>query len=96
MSLREVTSNGITMREAILRAIEKHGPNYGLGLWELLRSDGFDVSGDIYSVLRSLERGGLLASHDGDHGMDVRGGRPRRYYELTNEGRAWLQKRKMA
>ena len=84
------------MREEILQLVELHGPNYGLGFWELLRSRGFDVSADLYSVLRSMERDGLLTSHDGDHGMAVRGGRPRRYYDLTEEGRAWLRKRKMA
>jgi DNA-binding PadR family transcriptional regulator len=95
--MREETVKKTTgLRDEILELIERHGPNYGLGFWEMLRADGCDVSTDIYSVLRSMEDDGLLKSIEGDHGLDIRGGRPRRYYEMTNEGRAWLQKRRLA
>jgi PadR family transcriptional regulator PadR len=42
--------------------------------------------GSVYPALKALERDGLLRSYDGEP-MPERGGRPRRYYELTGEGR---------
>lgn len=41
--------------------------------------------GSVYPALKALEREGLLRSFDGEP-MPERGGRPRRYYELTGEG----------
>jgi PadR family transcriptional regulator PadR len=43
-------------------------------------------SGAIYTTLERLERRGLLSSRFGDP-SEVRGGRPRRYYSLTPDGR---------
>jgi PadR family transcriptional regulator, regulatory protein PadR len=42
--------------------------------------------GSVYPMLRTLERDGLLKSSTGDP-LAERGGRPRRYYELTAQGR---------
>ena len=44
------------------------------------------VQGSVYPLLRSLENDGLLKSWDGPP-IAERGGRPRRYYELTALGR---------
>lgn len=42
--------------------------------------------GSVYPALKALEREGLVRSFDGEP-LPERGGRPRRYYELTGEGR---------
>ena len=44
------------------------------------------MQGRVYPVLRQLESEGLLESYDGES-LPQRGGRPRRYYRLTAEGR---------
>jgi PadR family transcriptional regulator PadR len=76
-------------RTAILQAlISKEG--YGLELIDRVRdmTKGKVVllQGRVYPLLRELEREGLLRSYDGPP-LAERGGRPRRYYELTAEGR---------
>lgn len=47
----------------------------------------------IYGTVRSLERKGLVLSFERDEMLDARGGRPRRYYALTQNGRAWIAAR---
>ncbi|AKI98587.1 Hypothetical protein AA314_00214 [Archangium gephyra] len=49
----------------------------------------------MYPALKALEREGLLRSFDGDP-MPERGGRPRRYYELTGEGRKVAREQRTA
>ncbi len=65
------------------------GRGYGLELIERVeaRSKGQIVlrQGSLYPALRELEDEGMLRSYDGEP-MQERGGRPRRYYELTAEG----------
>lgn len=65
------------------------GPGYGLELIERIRaaSDGRlrIGQGSAYPALRSLEREGLVRSWEGES-LPERGGRPRRYYELTADG----------
>ena len=59
---------------------------------------GFDVmdatglpSGTVYPILRRLEMGGLVRSKWERAERAQREGRPpRRYYEVTAEGEAWL------
>lgn len=46
----------------------------------------------LYNQLKRLEKQGLVSSYDGD--PDDTGGGKRRYYSLTKEGRAYLQKEK--
>lgn len=79
----------IETRTALLQALMKK-PSYGLELIDLVRDMTGGkvriVQGRVYPVLRSLEADGLLRSWDGDP-VPERGGRPRRYYELTAEGR---------
>lgn len=76
-------------RTALLQALVQ-GESYGLELIERIRemTNGrfVPLQGSVYPVLRELEREGLLSSHDGAP-LSERGGRPRRYYELTAEGR---------
>jgi PadR family transcriptional regulator, regulatory protein PadR len=72
------------------------GPNYGFGIREQLdRQFGADAEmvkeATLYPLLHRLERKGLLASHyePGDRGS------PRKYYRLTPEGHAFLDRRVM-
>lgn len=46
----------------------------------------------LYNQLKRLEKQGLVSSYDGD--PDDTGGGKRRYYTLTKEGRAYLEKEK--
>lgn len=79
----------ISSKAALLQALVT-GPGFGLELIERVkeRTKGAVVlhQGSIYPALRDLEREGFLRSWDGETTPD-RGGRPRRYYELTAEGR---------
>jgi PadR family transcriptional regulator PadR len=66
------------------------GKSFGLEIIDKVRerTKGQIVlnEGSVYPALKALEREGLLRSFDGDP-LPERGGRPRRYYELTGEGR---------
>lgn len=79
----------ISAKAALLQALVS-GSGFGLDLIDRVkdRTKGALVlhQGSIYPALRALEREGLLRSWDGESTPD-RGGRPRRYYELTAEGR---------
>ena len=65
--------------------------SYGLEIRrELERVAGRSPSsGSLYTTLDRLERKGLLESAPGE-GSHVRGGRPRRYVNVTEKGRARL------
>jgi PadR family transcriptional regulator PadR len=79
----------IDTKVALLQALIQ-GDSYGLELIERVReaTGGRTVmmQGRVYPVLRELESDGLLESYDGEP-MAERGGRPRRYYKITAEGR---------
>jgi PadR family transcriptional regulator, regulatory protein PadR len=79
----------ISAKSALLQALIT-GPGYGLVLIERVKERTKSAvvlgQGSIYPALRALERDGLLRSWDGETTPE-RGGRPRRYYELTAEGR---------
>lgn len=79
----------ISSKAALLQALIT-GPGFGLDLIERVkeRTKGAVVlhQGSIYPALRALEREGLLRSWEGETAPG-RGGTPRRYYELTAEGR---------
>ncbi len=79
----------ISARTAILMSLIG-GRGFGLEIIQRVRerSNGKIVlnEGSVYPALKALERDGLLRSYDGEP-MPERGGRPRRYYELTGEGR---------
>lgn len=79
----------VTAKTAIL-AVLISGKSYGLEIIEKVseRTKGAITlkEGSIYPTLKAMEREGLLRSYDGEP-VPERGGRPRRYYELTGEGR---------
>ena len=61
-------------------------PVYGLALIEELRRHGYELSpGTLYPILHSLEREGYLVRED-----RVVGGKLRKYYTITQEGRSRL------
>lgn len=80
---------GIDTKTALLQALIS-GESYGLELIDRIReaSGGRFVlpQGMVYPTLRSLEAKGLVESYDGPP-MRERGGRPRRYYRITADGR---------
>ena len=79
----------IDTRVALLQALI-HGDSYGLELiervYEATNGQVKLLQGRVYPALRELEGNGLLESYDGAPRPE-RGGRPRRYYRLTAEGR---------
>ncbi len=61
-------------------------PIYGLAMIDELRRHGYEVSpGTIYPVLHTLEAGGYLSREE-----RVIGGKVRKYYAITDAGRAAL------
>jgi PadR family transcriptional regulator PadR len=79
----------VSAKAALLQALIQ-GKGYGLELIDRVaeRSKGAIKlgQGSVYPALRDLEDEGLVKSWDGEP-LPERGGRPRRYYELTAEGR---------
>lgn len=71
-------------------AVLIHGKSYGLEIIDKVRARTKGAvslnEGSVYPALKAMEREGLLKSFDGEP-VPERGGRPRRYYELTGEGR---------
>jgi PadR family transcriptional regulator len=78
----------VNAKAALLQALIS-GPGYGLELIERVAKKTESRialhEGSVYPALRALEREGLIRSYSGDP-LPERGGRPRRYYELTAEG----------
>lgn len=65
---------------------ELRDPQYGYSLMQRLREKGLDVEQNtLYPLLRRLENQKLLKST-----WDVNDTRPRRYYEISQEGKAVL------
>ncbi|TCI98967.1 PadR family transcriptional regulator [Aeromicrobium sp. IC_218] len=61
-------------------------PTYGYALLETLAAAGFAVEGNtLYPLLRRLEKQGLLTSE-----WNTEESRPRKFYEVSDEGRALL------
>lgn len=79
----------IDTKVALLQALMQ-GESYGLELIERVeKATGGRTTlmqGRVYPLLRQLESEGFLESYDGAP-LPERGGRPRRYYKLTAEGR---------
>jgi PadR family transcriptional regulator PadR len=62
-------------------------PVYGLALIRELRRHGYELGpGTLYPVLHGMERVGYLAHED-----RVVGGKVRKYYTITDQGREALQ-----
>ena len=75
------------LRRGVVQLVALHyleTPRYGYDLVRLLGSAGFQVEeGTLYPILRRFEKAGVLSSR-----WDTGGKRPRKYYELSEEGRA--------
>ena len=89
----------ITVQGALLQALIR-GKSYGLELIEKVENHSNGQiklhQGSVYPALRTLEDEGLVTSYDGEPTPE-RGGRPRRYYELTAKGaRAAQEHREIA
>lgn len=80
--------------DAIILATVAHGALHGYAIIEAIRSRSgghFDLpEGTIYPALHRLELAGLLASH----WVQPDGGRKRRVYALTDDGRCSLSERR--
>jgi DNA-binding PadR family transcriptional regulator len=62
-------------------------PKYGYSLIQDLAASGLEVEqGTLYPLLRRLDEQGLLESS-----WNVEGSRPRKYYQLSIEGRSVLE-----
>jgi len=69
---------------AVLSQLDE--PQYGYSLIKRLADGGLEIDqGTLYPLLRRLESQGLLSSD-----WRIEGERPRRYYVLSEEGRALL------
>lgn len=78
----------------LLLSVLSTGDNYGYGLVTHLRAAGFDdlAEGTVYPGLTRLEGTGLLESHL----VRSDSGPARKYYRLTDTGRAELAHRRVA
>jgi PadR family transcriptional regulator len=73
---------------AVLSRLEQE--QYGYSLIKSLADNGLEIDqGTLYPLLRRLESQGLLQSN-----WRVETDRPRRYYELSDEGRSLLPRLK--
>lgn len=58
-------------------------PRYGYGLLQQLEQSGMAIdAGTLYPLMRRLEKQGILESY-----WDTAETRPRKYYQLSEEGR---------
>ncbi|AYN35152.1 MULTISPECIES: PadR family transcriptional regulator [Streptomyces] len=64
-------------------------PRYGFEFVEALTDSGLDLvsEGSIYPLLARMERAGFISSY---RAPSASGGAPRKYYRLTDTGRAEL------
>ncbi|MFG2330798.1 PadR family transcriptional regulator [Streptomyces sp. NPDC048604] len=75
--------------DVCLLALIAERPRYGFEFSQALAGAGLDLvrEGSIYPLLARLERGGLVDSY---RAASASGGAPRKYYRLTDAGRAAL------
>ena len=75
----------------LLSIMRLDGEAYGLAISEEMQkvAGRSPSSGALYTTLDRLERKGLVESSAGES-SEVRGGRPRRYVNVTPEGQALL------
>ena len=80
------------LEQLILLAIMRLDEAYGVTIQcEIEARTGSDVqSGSVYKTLRRLERAGLVTASMGDP-TPQRGGRRKRFFELTPRGEATLR-----
>lgn len=78
----------LTYPTAMVLAAISRGFRYG---FDVMDATGLP-DGTVYPILRRLEGRGQLDARWEDHGLATQEGRPpRRYYELTDDGRESLQ-----
>ena len=77
-----------TLPSLILKALA-HEPSHGYRIAQRIKERSKGVldfkEGTLYPALHKLENEGLVASYEG-----IEKGRPRRYYRITDSGRAAL------
>tara|TARA_A100000171_G_scaffold4005_1_gene3273 strand:+ start:1236 stop:1562 length:327 start_codon:yes stop_codon:yes gene_type:complete len=80
---------------ALLTILVLKDDAYGVSIKREINEQGKrNISrGALHTALSRLEEKGLLTSKQGE-GNEDRGGRPKRYYEVTNKGLAALQEAK--
>ncbi|MDA1194496.1 MAG: PadR family transcriptional regulator [Planctomycetota bacterium] len=67
----------------VVALLHLESPRYGYDLVRLLGEAGFAIEeGTLYPILRRFEKQGVLSSR-----WDTDGARPRKYYELSADGR---------
>jgi DNA-binding PadR family transcriptional regulator len=75
------------LRRGVVQLVALHyltTPRYGYDLVRLLADAGFRIEeGTLYPILRRFEKQGVLTSR-----WDTEGKRPRKYYEISEEGRS--------
>lgn len=82
--LTQELRRGILVLAALSQLKEE---KYGYALISSLAEKGLDIEqGTLYPLLRRLEEQGLLESE-----WNVEGSRPRRYYQLNEDGRTILE-----
>jgi PadR family transcriptional regulator PadR len=84
LKLTQELRRGILILAALSQLQEE---KYGYSLINSLTEKGLEIEqGTLYPLLRRLEDQGLLKSE-----WNVEGSRPRRYYQISQEGSAVLQ-----
>lgn len=72
------------------------GPLYGYAVRDAVEEESEGAltprAGSLYRVIARMTTSGYVAETDAPEGEDPHPGRERRYYELTNEGRAALSR----
>lgn len=78
------------LAELALLSVLKSRPHYGLEILDRLRAEaGLGLAeGTIYPLLHRLERAGHTRA---EWRIEQEGARPRKYYALTDQGRAELE-----
>lgn len=79
----------VSARAALLQVLYVGPPGYGIDLIARVKRLSNDAivlhQGSVYPALRELERDGLVVKAFVQR--DTKSGRPRRYYDITEEGR---------
>jgi len=75
-----------SLRDRIILVLSR-GPNYGLAIIDQVKMNGpwwqrFVPSPFFHSLLRDLEREGILTSYEKNDAPALKGGRSRRYYAI--------------
>jgi len=79
-----------SLLDAIVLAVVERESTYGYRITQDIRQV-LDISeSTLYPVLRRLQKDGCLYTHD-----EAYAGRNRRYYQITEHGRARLQQNRM-